>query len=77
MKARVCRAGSGSERCVAALLTTQLSFSIDVVRELLPRGATTGKNSADISLVVDAIDLSWSKEHIDAAEFHEKPEKRP
>jgi uncharacterized LabA/DUF88 family protein len=31
----------------------------------IPRRATTGKNSADIRLVVDAMDLSWSKTHID------------
>jgi len=31
----------------------------------IPARATTGKNSADIRLVVDAMDLSWSKEHID------------
>ena len=31
----------------------------------IPRRATTGKNSADIRLVVDAMDLSWSKPHID------------
>jgi len=31
----------------------------------IPRRATTGKNSADIRLVVEAMDLSWSKEHID------------
>ena len=31
----------------------------------IPRRASTGKNSADIRLVVDAMDLSWSKEHID------------
>ena len=31
----------------------------------IPRRATTGKNSADIRLVVDAMDLCWSKEHID------------
>ena len=31
----------------------------------IPRRATTGKNSADIRLVVDAMDLSWSKAHID------------
>jgi uncharacterized protein (TIGR00288 family) len=31
----------------------------------IPRRATTGKNSADIRLCVDAMDLSWSKEHID------------
>jgi uncharacterized protein (TIGR00288 family) len=31
----------------------------------IPRRESTGKNSADIRLVVDAMDLSWSKEHID------------
>src|SRR5205085_9701172 len=31
----------------------------------IPRRAQSGKNSADIRLVVDAMDLSWSKEHID------------
>jgi uncharacterized LabA/DUF88 family protein len=31
----------------------------------IPRRSTTGKNSADIRLVVDAMDLSWSKPHID------------
>jgi uncharacterized protein (TIGR00288 family) len=31
----------------------------------IPKRAQTGKNSADIRLVVDAMDLSWSKEHID------------
>jgi len=31
----------------------------------IPRRSVTGKNSADIRLVVDAMDLSWSKEHID------------
>ena len=31
----------------------------------IPRRSQTGKNSADIRLVVDAMDLSWSKEHID------------
>jgi uncharacterized LabA/DUF88 family protein len=31
----------------------------------IPRRSTTGKNSADIRLVVDAMDLSWSKSHID------------
>jgi uncharacterized protein (TIGR00288 family) len=31
----------------------------------IPRRVTSGKNSADIRLVVDAMDLSWSKEHID------------
>jgi uncharacterized protein (TIGR00288 family) len=31
----------------------------------IPKRALTGKNSADIRMVVDAMDLSWSKEHID------------
>ena len=31
----------------------------------IPRRAQSGKNSADIRLCVDAMDLSWSKEHID------------
>jgi uncharacterized protein (TIGR00288 family) len=31
----------------------------------IPRRATSGKNSADIRLCVDAMDLAWSKEHID------------
>ena len=31
----------------------------------IPRRATSGKNSADIRLCVDAMDLSWSKEHVD------------
>ncbi len=31
----------------------------------IPRRESTGKNSADIRLVVDAMDLAWSKEHID------------
>src|SRR5262245_21066786 len=31
----------------------------------IPRRAMTGKNSADIRLVVDAIDLAYSKDHID------------
>jgi uncharacterized LabA/DUF88 family protein len=31
----------------------------------IPRRESTGKNSADIRLVVDAMDLSWSKAHID------------
>jgi uncharacterized protein (TIGR00288 family) len=31
----------------------------------IPARRTSGKNSADIRLVVDAMDLSWSKEHID------------
>lgn len=31
----------------------------------IPRRSMTGKNSADIRLAVDAMDLAWSKEHID------------
>src|SRR5437870_5801984 len=31
----------------------------------IPRRALTGKNSADIRLCVDAMDLAYSKEHID------------
>src|SRR3954469_3063530 len=31
----------------------------------IPRRSQSGKNSADIRLVVDAIDLAYSKEHID------------
>jgi len=30
----------------------------------IPKRAQTGKNSADIRLCVDAMDLAWSKEHI-------------
>ncbi len=31
----------------------------------IPKRSATGKNSADIRLVVDAMDLSWNKDHID------------
>jgi uncharacterized protein (TIGR00288 family) len=31
----------------------------------IPKRSQTGKNSADIRLAVDAMDLAWSKEHID------------
>src|SRR5665811_2264771 len=31
----------------------------------IPKRNMTGKNSADIRLAVDAMDLAWSKEHID------------
>src|SRR5205823_14467886 len=31
----------------------------------IPRRAQTGKNSADIRLIVDAMDLAYSKEHSD------------
>src|SRR3989337_3717305 len=31
----------------------------------IPRRSYSGKNSADIRMVVDAMDLSYSKEHID------------
>ncbi len=31
----------------------------------IPRRQMTGKNSADIRLAVDAMDLAWSKQHVD------------
>ncbi len=31
----------------------------------IPKRSLTGKNSADIRLVVDAMDLAWSKPHVD------------
>src|SRR6058998_264908 len=31
----------------------------------IPKRLLTGKNSADIRLVVDAMDLAWAKEHIE------------
>jgi uncharacterized protein (TIGR00288 family) len=31
----------------------------------IPKRSQTGKNSADIRLVVDAMDLAWSKTHVD------------
>lgn len=31
----------------------------------IPKRSLTGKNSADIRLVVDAMDLAWSKAHVD------------
>jgi uncharacterized protein (TIGR00288 family) len=31
----------------------------------IPKRSVTGKNSADIRLVVDAMDLAWSKSHVD------------
>jgi uncharacterized protein (TIGR00288 family) len=31
----------------------------------IPKRSMTGKNSADIRLVVDAMDLAWSKSHVD------------
>jgi uncharacterized protein (TIGR00288 family) len=31
----------------------------------IPKRSQTGKNSADIRLVVDAMDLAWSKAHVD------------
>src|SRR5580698_3637344 len=31
----------------------------------IPKRTQTGKNSADIRLVVDAMDLAWSKPHVD------------
>jgi hypothetical protein len=33
----------------------------------IPRRAQTGKNSADIRLCVDAMDLAWSKAHVDTS----------
>jgi len=44
--------------------TTQLhEAAIELIE--IPRRAQSGKNSADIRLCVDAMDLSYSKEHID------------
>ena len=39
------------------------SAAIELIE--IPKRTATGKNSADIRLVVDAIDLAYSKEHID------------
>jgi len=39
------------------------TFGIELVD--IPQSRTSGKNSADIRMVVDAIDLSYSKQHID------------
>jgi uncharacterized protein (TIGR00288 family) len=44
--------------------TTQLHESAIELIEI-PRRGQTGKNSADIRLCVDAMDLAYSKEHID------------
>src|SRR3954464_6257003 len=44
--------------------TTQLHESAIELIEI-PRRSQTGKNSADIRLCVDAMDLAYSKEHID------------
>jgi uncharacterized protein (TIGR00288 family) len=38
-------------------------FAIELIE--IPKRAVTGKNSADIRLCVDAMDLCYSKEHID------------
>lgn len=47
-----------------ATYTTPLhEAAIELVE--IPRRATSGKNSADIRLCVDAMDLAYSKEHID------------
>jgi uncharacterized protein (TIGR00288 family) len=47
-----------------ASFTTQLhEAAIELIE--IPRRAQSGKNSADIRLVVDAMDLSYSKDHID------------
>ena len=51
--------GAGS-----ATYTTPLhEAAIELIE--IPRRAQTGKNSADIRLCVDAMDLAYSKEHID------------
>src|SRR5262245_42406228 len=47
-----------------ASFTTQLHESAIELIEI-PRRAQSGKNSADIRLCVDAMDLAYSKEHID------------
>src|SRR5260221_4622609 len=47
-----------------AMYTTPLhEAAIELVE--IPRRSQTGKNSADIRLCVDAMDLAYSKEHID------------
>jgi uncharacterized protein (TIGR00288 family) len=47
-----------------ASFTTQLhEAAIELIE--IPRRAQSGKNSADIRLCVDAMDLAYSKEHID------------
>ena len=47
-----------------ASFTTQLhEAAIELIE--IPRRAQSGKNSADIRLCVDAMDLSYSKDHID------------
>jgi uncharacterized protein (TIGR00288 family) len=47
-----------------ATFTTQLhEAAIELIE--IPRRGQSGKNSADIRLCVDAMDLSYSKEHID------------
>jgi uncharacterized protein (TIGR00288 family) len=46
-----------------AIFTTQLhEAAIELIE--IPRRAQSGKNSADIRLCVDAMDLAYSKEHI-------------
>ena len=44
---------------------TQLLHEAAIELIEIPKRAQTGKNSADIRLVVDAIDMAYSKEHID------------
>ena len=40
--------------------------SLGIAMMDIPRGRMSGKNSADIHMVVDALDLCYAKEHIDA-----------
>src|SRR6266852_3329802 len=47
----------------AAFTTSLHEAAIELIE--IPRRAQTGKNSADIRLCVDAMDLAYSKEHID------------
>lgn len=46
-----------------AYTTTFHECAIELIE--IPKRSQTGKNSADIRLVVDAMDLAWSKPHID------------
>ncbi len=47
----------------ASYTTALHEAAIDLIE--IPRRGVSGKNSADIRLVVDAIDLAYSKDHID------------
>src|SRR6202049_4227146 len=44
---------------------TQLLHEAAIELVEIPKRSQTGKNSADIRLCVDALDLAYSKEHID------------